>query len=78
MSKPTIAAKEPAVIELSPGTYYWCRCGKSAKQPFCDGAHNGTDFEPLELNIIEKQQVALYQCKHTANQPFCDGSHKDL
>jgi len=78
MSEPTIAAKEPAVLELEPGTYYWCTCGKSANQPFCDGSHEGTDFVPHELEITRKQTVALCQCKHTKKPPFCDGSHVDL
>ncbi|MDQ7010958.1 MAG: CDGSH iron-sulfur domain-containing protein [Mariprofundaceae bacterium] len=78
MSEPTIAAKEPAVIELEPGTYYWCACGKSANQPFCDGSHEGTGFVPHELEITQKQTVALCQCKHTKKPPFCDGSHVDM
>jgi len=76
--QPTIAAKEPAVLELEQGTYYWCSCGKSAKQPFCDGSHAGTNFVPQVLEITEKQTVALCQCKHSKNGAFCDGSHKQL
>jgi len=78
MSEATIAAKEPAVLELESGTYYWCSCGKSAKQPFCDGSHEGTDFTPKVVEITEKQTVALCQCKHSKNGAFCDGSHKAL
>ena len=78
MSKPTIAAKEPGVIELDSGTYYWCACGRSKNQPFCDGSHEGTDFEPTAFDITEKQSVALCQCKHTKNPPFCDGAHESL
>jgi len=78
MSEATIAAKEPAVLELEAGTYYWCSCGKSAKQPFCDGSHEGTDFTPKVVEITEKQTVALCQCKHSKNGAFCDGSHKAL
>ncbi len=76
--QPTIAAKEPAILELEPGTYYWCSCGKSAKQPFCDGSHAGTSFVPQVLEITEKQTVALCQCKHSKKGAFCDGSHKQL
>ena len=78
MSEPTIAAKQPAVLTLEPGTYYWCACGRSKEQPFCDGSHKGTDFSPVAFEITEKKQVALCQCKRTATPPFCDGSHKHL
>jgi len=78
MSEATIAAKEPGVIELDPGTYYWCACGRSKNQPFCDGSHEGSDFEPTAFDITEKQSVTLCQCKHTKNPPFCDGTHESL
>jgi len=78
MSEAKIAAKEPAVLTLEPGTYYWCSCGRSKNQPFCDGSHEGTDFSPLAFEITQTQQVALCQCKRTHTPPFCDGSHKDL
>ena len=76
--EPVIADKKPAVLELEPGTYYWCSCGRSANQPFCNGSHQGTEFVPLKLEIAEKQQVALCNCKHSGNSPFCDGSHSKL
>lgn len=78
MNEATIAAKEPAALELEPGTYYWCACGRSANQPFCDGSHEGTKFTPKVLEITEKQTVALCQCKRSNNAPFCDGSHAAL
>jgi CDGSH-type Zn-finger protein len=78
MADPKIAATSPAVMKLKPGKYFWCACGESLNQPFCDGSHKGTEFRPQLLELHDKKQVALCQCKHTGNQPFCDGSHRDL
>ncbi len=78
MSEATIAAKQPAELELEAGTYHYCACGRSSNQPFCDGSHQGTDFVPKEFEIKEKQTVYLCQCKHTNNAPFCDGTHQTL
>jgi len=71
-------AKQPAVMELEAGTYYYCTCCNSNNQPFCDGGHQGTGFPPLKFTVEEKQQVALCQCKQTGNAPFCDGSHAQI
>lgn len=65
MGQPRIAAKEPSVLTLEAGTYYWCLCGRSRDQPFCDGSHEGTGFEPLEFTVDETKEVALCQCKRT-------------
>ncbi len=78
MSEPEIAAKAPVVLELEPGTYWWCACGRSKDQPWCDGAHKGTEFTPMELAIEEKKRVAMCACKRTAKSPFCDGAHAKL
>ena len=78
MDKPIIAERVPAVLELEPGTYHWCACGRSQNQPFCDGSHKGTGLSPVAFELTEKKTVALCQCKHTKNPPFCDGSHKNL
>ncbi|HYG76675.1 MAG TPA: CDGSH iron-sulfur domain-containing protein [Planctomycetota bacterium] len=75
---PTIAGRRPIVTTLEPGTYYWCACGKSLKQPFCDGSHAGTAFRPMQFKVEEKKQVALCACKHSRNMPYCDGSHRNL
>ncbi len=78
MSEPTIASKQPAVLELDPGTYWWCSCGRSAGQPFCDGSHAGSAFEPKEVTIETRTRVAFCQCKRTKSAPRCDGSHRSL
>ncbi len=78
MDDPVIAQKAPFELELEPGTYYWCACGRSKSQPFCDGSHEGTGFEPKEFVIAEKQTVFLCGCKWTADPPFCDGAHESL
>lgn len=76
MSEPKIAATSPAVLELEPGTYWWCACGRSADQPWCDGSHAECDIRPIEVVISEKKRYALCSCKHSATNPFCDGTHK--
>ncbi|MCZ6727239.1 MAG: CDGSH iron-sulfur domain-containing protein [Acidobacteria bacterium] len=78
MSHPVIAQRFPYVLELEPGNYFWCACGKSANQPYCDGSHKGSDFRPVLLEVTESRRVALCGCKHTGSQPLCDGSHKDV
>jgi CDGSH-type Zn-finger protein len=78
MADPVIADRLPAVLELEPGTYWWCACGRSENQPFCDGSHKGTEFEPMAFEVTESRRMALCKCKHTGNSPFCDGSHSGL
>ncbi len=78
MTEPKMVQKKPYVMEIEPGTYAWCSCGLSSKQPYCDGAHKTTDFKPLIEKVSEKKTVAWCGCKKTAKAPFCDGVHKRL
>jgi CDGSH-type Zn-finger protein len=79
MSEPTIAQKSPYPVEVEAGkSYFWCACGKSANQPFCDGSHKGSDFTPVKYEATESKTVYFCGCKHTAQKPLCDGSHKTL
>jgi CDGSH iron-sulfur domain-containing protein 3 len=76
MTDPIRAAETPYATEVEAGkSYYWCACGKSAKQPFCDGAHAGTDITPLKYEATETRKVFFCGCKVTGKQPMCDGSH---
>jgi CDGSH-type Zn-finger protein len=78
VDEPIIASRKPFVGEIEPGEYWWCACGRSQNQPFCDGSHKGTRFSPICLTIQAPQRIALCNCKKTAKTPFCDGAHKDL
>ncbi|MEL7035551.1 MAG: CDGSH iron-sulfur domain-containing protein [Cyanobacteria bacterium J06592_8] len=78
MTNPKIFDKKPTQMELEPGTYYWCSCGYSEGQPFCDGSHQGTEFTPVSFEVTEKKSVAFCLCKQTKNAPYCDGYHANL
>jgi CDGSH iron-sulfur domain-containing protein 3 len=66
----------PIDVELKEGqTYYWCACGLSDTQPFCNGAHKGTDIKPHAFSVTKSRRQHLCTCKATANKPFCDGTH---
>jgi len=79
MSEPVVAQDSPIEVEVQDGKkYFWCTCGMSAKQPFCDGSHKDSDFTPLEYTAEKDGKVWLCACKQTKGQPFCDGSHKNL
>lgn len=79
MSEPTIPQKAPYLVEVEAGkTYAWCACGRSKNQPFCDGSHIGTDFEPVIWQAEDSGMKAFCGCKKTKNPPFCDGTHTAL
>ncbi|MEN3040283.1 MAG: CDGSH iron-sulfur domain-containing protein [Bacteroidia bacterium] len=76
--QPKTPQKSPYGLELQPGTYYWCACGHSQKQPFCDGSHKGTGFTPVKFVVDTPQKLWLCGCKHTKAGYLCDGSHRTL
>ena len=77
--QPTIAQKSPYGVDVEAGKiYWWCSCGLSKNQPFCDGAHKPTRFTPLEYKAEKSAKVWLCGCKQTNRKPACDGSHKQL
>lgn len=78
MEKPKIAQKSPIVQDVKAGTYYWCTCGQSTNQPFCDGSHKGTGFAPKAVTVEEDKKVAWCACKNSSNGAFCDGTHRNL
>ncbi|MDR3523643.1 MAG: CDGSH iron-sulfur domain-containing protein [Acetobacteraceae bacterium] len=79
MPEPVIAQKKPVAVEVEAGkTYYYCTCGKSDNQPFCNGAHKGGAFAPMAWTAPETKTAYLCGCKHTGNAPLCDGTHKGL
>lgn len=79
MAAPLVAQPKPYLVTVEAGrTYFWCACGRSAKQPFCDGSHQGTGIVPRKLVAARTEEVLLCGCKHTGGAPFCDGAHTNL
>ena len=78
MTTPVCAQKAPYALDLNAGTYWWCACGRSKNQPFCDGSHKGSEFSPRQFTLNESQKVWLCGCKQTGSPPHCNGTHKNL
>jgi CDGSH-type Zn-finger protein len=74
-----IGGRAPIAVEVEAGkSYWWCACGRSKAQPFCDGSHKGTIFTPLEFKPENNAKVFFCTCKRSGKMPLCDGSHKKL
>ncbi|HWU67673.1 MAG TPA: CDGSH iron-sulfur domain-containing protein [Stenotrophobium sp.] len=70
---------KPYMRDLAPGDYWWCACGRSKNQPFCDGSHKGSRFTPVKFTVTDKTGTLwLCGCKRTGTPPFCDGTHNKL
>jgi quercetin dioxygenase-like cupin family protein/CDGSH-type Zn-finger protein len=80
MSSPAVARPKPCLVTVQAGrTYFWCACGRSAQQPFCDGSHRGTEFSPIKFVAGPQDEELLFcGCKQTRTAPFCDGAHTNL
>jgi CDGSH iron-sulfur domain-containing protein 3 len=78
MENPVIAQRSPYAIELAAGDHWWCACGRSTTQPFCDGSHKGTGITPMKFSVDKTEKLWLCGCKGSGNKPFCDGAHKKL
>lgn len=79
MTEPVITQKAPFGVEVEAGkSYFWCACGKSANQPFCDGSHKGSGISPMKYEATETKKVHFCGCRHSHNLPLCDGTHKSL
>ena len=76
---PLVAQKGPYMVTVEPGkSYWWCACGRSLRQPFCDGSHKGSGFSPMEYKAETAEDVWFCGCKRTGGKPCCDGTHETV
>jgi CDGSH-type Zn-finger protein len=76
---PEIGGRAPIPVPVEAGkSYWWCACGRSQKQPFCDGSHKGTSFSPIEWQAEKAEEAWFCACKRSGKRPMCDGSHKNI
>lgn len=79
MPTPEMPQKAPYPVEVEAGkSYWWCACGKSASQPFCDGSHKGSEFAPTQYKAGASKTVYFCGCKQSANGALCDSTHRNL
>lgn len=79
MTEPVIAQKSPYAVDVEEGkSYFWCACGRSQNQPFCDGSHQVTEFLPVKFDAAESTTLYFCGCKNSGNKPLCDGTHNTL
>ena len=79
MANPKVGGTAPIRLELEAGKkYFWCSCGESTNQPWCDGSHKGSDFNPMMITVEETKMYSMCTCKQSDRPQFCDGSHKSL
>lgn len=79
MTEPVVAARAPSKVTLEAGRdYWWCACGLSKSQPFCDGSHKGSGLNPMKYSVEKAGDYWLCACKHSNKKPLCDGAHKTL
>jgi CDGSH-type Zn-finger protein len=79
MGEPAIAQRAPYPLDLAAGDYWWCACGRSKNQPFCDGSHKGSAFNPVKFSVPpDSRKLWMCGCKRSGNKPYCDGTHNKL
>ena len=78
MEKPRIAGYRSKKMDMKPGIYFYCTCGMSKNQPFCNGAHKNTRFKPTKVTIEKNEMIPWCLCKYSDKGHICDGKHREL